>query len=238
MLLECRHVTKRFGQLTAVHNLSFEVQKGEIFGIAGPNGAGKTTLYNLITGVYANDGQILFQDEDISRMGTHQICHRGIVRTFQAPQLFASLSVYQNVKVGAHFGDGHRRNEEKAIRDAIAFVGLESRTHHIASNLNLLDKKLTMIAACLATGPKLLLLDEPIAGLSPSEIRQAITIFKRINRALGLSIIIIEHIMKVLIELSQRLMILENGCNICIGPPVEVTGNKKVIDCYLGENYA
>ena len=220
-ILQVDDVTQRFGELAAVKDLSFELEEGEIFGIAGPNGAGKSTLFNAITGFYRYSGDIYFNNEKISRLSTHQICHKGIARTFQIPHLFPTLPMVQNVRVGAYFG----------------FVGLEGRENVPAEHLNLLDKKLTMVAVALATKPKLLLVDEPTAGLSPTETRDFITLFKKINKELGLTIIIIEHLMKVLTELSQRLMIMENGEKIAIGPPLEVTKDEKVIEIYLGSRF-
>lgn len=239
MILKCNNVTKRFGSLIAVDDLSFEIEEGEIFGIAGPNGSGKTTLFNLITGVYPYTGDIVFDAERISGLSAHKICHMGIARTFQIPQLFLSLPVYENVRAGAHFGAPGRGGDEKqSIEKVIDFVGLSGKENTVAANLKLLDKKRTMIATALATQPKLLLLDEPIAGLSPAEVREAMEMFKRINREMGLTVIIIEHFMKVLTELSKRLMILENGRMICLGAPVEVSKDQKVIECYLGDGYA
>ena len=239
MILQCKNVTKRFGSLAAVDDLSFEVEKGEIFGIAGPNGSGKTTLFNLITGVYPFSGAISFEGGRISGLSSHKICHKGIARTFQIPQLFLSLPVNENIRAGAHFGaPGKQDNEKETVAEVIDFVGLSGRENTVAANLKLLDKKRTMIATALATKPRLLLLDEPIAGLSPAEVKESIAMFKKINGEMGLTVIIIEHFMKVLTELSNRLMVLENGRNICIGLPVEISKNEKVVECYLGDSYA
>jgi branched-chain amino acid transport system ATP-binding protein len=238
MILKCNSVTKQFGKLVAVNDLSFEVGEGEVFGIAGPNGSGKTTTFNLITGVYPFSGEILFQGAKISGLSPHRICHKGIARTFQIPQLFSSLPVRENIRAGAHFGALGSRDGKENMARIIDFVGLGGKEDTVAANLKLLDKKKTMIATALATKPKMLLLDEPIAGLSPTEIRQSVEMFKRINRELGLTIIIIEHFMKVLTELSQRLMILESGRKICIGAPVDVSKDKRVIECYLGDGHA
>jgi len=238
VLLQCKHLTKRFGNLKAVNDLTFEVNRGEIFGIAGPNGAGKTTLYNLISGIYSCKGRIIFEGQDINGLRAHRICKKGIARTFQIPQVFLTLSVRENVRVGAHFGVRHGKNEPRRIEKALAFTGLIDKKDVFGANLNLWDKKMTMIAAALATSPRLLLLDEPIAGLNPKEVRSAVDLIKRINTELGLTVIIIEHFMKVLTELSRRLMIIENGALICLGAPVEVTRDKKVIECYLGDRHA
>lgn len=239
MILKCENVTKRFGSLAAVDSLSFAVEEGEIFGVAGPNGSGKTTVFNLITGIYPYEGEILFNGKNINGLSSYKICHKGIARTFQIPQLFLTLPVYENVRAGAHFGAPDVEQDEKeTIEEVIDFVGLRGEENTVASNLKLLDKKRTMIATALATKPKLLLLDEPIAGLSPAEIRQSIEMFKKINQELGLTVIIIEHFMKVLTELSNRLMILEEGRMICLGKSVEVSRDEKVIECYLGDSHA
>ena len=233
-ILQVNKVSQRFGELAAVKDLSFDVEKGEIFGIAGPNGAGKSTLFNVITGFYRGSGDIIFDGRSIRGLRPHQVCRRGIARTFQIPQLFLTLPVVENVKVGAHFGVAGAHDEKESINEAINFVELKGKENVIAANLNLFDKKRTMLAAALAAKPKLLLLDEPIGGLSPIEVSQTITLFQKINKELGLTILIIEHLMKVLTEVSQRLMILHNGDKICIGPPQEVTKDKRVIEVYLG----
>ena len=233
-ILQVKKLTKRFGELVATNDLSFEVEREEIFGVAGPNGAGKSTLFNLITGFYHGSGDIIFENMNISRLKPYQICHQGIARTFQIPQLFLNLSLFDNVRVGAHFGTQGVKNERDFINEVLSFVGLQGKESIIAANLNLFDKKMTMLAAALATKPKLLLLDEPIGGLSPAEVSQSLTIFKKINKELGVTIIIIEHLMKALVGLSQRLMILHSGEKIRIGPPQEVIQDKRVIEIYLG----
>jgi branched-chain amino acid transport system ATP-binding protein len=234
IILQVNNLTQHFGQLAAVKDLSFEVEKGEIFGIAGPNGAGKTTLFNVLTGFYRGSGDVIFDGRSIMGLRPHQICHRGIARTFQIPELFLTLPIVDNVRVGAHFGGRGGRDERERINEAISFVGLQGKENVIAANLNLFDKKLTLLAGTLATRPKLLLLDEPISGLSPTETREYMTLIRRTQKELGLTIIVIEHLMKVLTEISQRLMILHNGEKICIGPPKEVTKDKRVIEIYLG----
>lgn len=239
MILKVEKLSKSFGQLAAIHNLSFEIDEKEIFGIAGPNGAGKTTLLNVIAGKYRSSGKIFFDNMNIGGLKPHQICKKGIARTFQIPLLFLPLNVFQNVKVGAHFGfENSTQNEEERIDMAIDFVGLKGKENIPAKNLDLFHKRLTMFAAALATGPNLLLLDEPIGGLSPLEIRNFIALIKKTNEELSITIIIIEHIMKVLTEICQRLMILNNGEKICIGSPKEVTRDKKVREVYLGVDRA
>ena len=230
-------IRDRFGELTAVKNLSFEVREGEVFGIAGPNGAGKTTLFNLISGTYNGSGEIIFARQNIHGLRPHQVCRQGIARSFQIPSVFSTMTVYDNVKVGAYFGNGEQE-KRKIIRDILHFVGLTGKENLVANKLCLFDKKLTMLAAALATKPRVLLLDEPIGGLSPTEIRQSVSLFKRINTELKITLIVIEHLMRVLVEISHRLMILHNGERISIAPPDEVVKDKKVIEVYLGEDYA
>lgn len=236
-ILETKEVTKRFGQLAAVKDLSFEVEEKEIFGIAGPNGAGKTTLFNVITGNYPAVGEIYFLGKRIDRLRPFQICLLGIARTFQIPSVFSTLTVYDNIRIGAHFGN-HIRDEKHTIQEVLQFVGLSDKQNTLSKHLSLFDKKLTMVGAALATHPKLLMLDEPIGGLSPWEIKLSIDLFKRINHELGITLIVIEHLMKFLMELSNRMMILYNGQKICVGLPEEVAQDKQVVDVYLGADYA
>lgn len=237
-MLETKNVRKYFGRLPAVNNLSFAVEKGEIFGIAGPNGAGKTTLFNLISGTYSCSGEIIFQGEKINGLKPHRICQKGIARTFQIPLVFSSMTLYENIQTAVHFGSNATGDEKTIVSDILDFVGLKGKESLEAKNLNLFDKKITMLAAALATKPKLLLLDEPVGGLNPAEIAQNISLFKRINRDLGITLVVIEHLMKVLASISQRLMILHSGERICIGSPEEVAKDKKVVEIYLGAGYA
>ena len=237
-ILEVNKISKHFGELAAVNDVSFEVERGEVFGIAGPNGAGKTTLFNIIAGRLRGSGEIMFDGLEINGLRAHQICHRGIARTFQIPILFSTLTAYENVKVGAHFGSKGGKHETKNIEDAINYVGLEGKENAILGNLALYYKKMTMLAAALATKPKLLLLDEPLGGLSIPEVRQSVSLIQKTRDELGITIIIIEHLMKVLVEVSDRLMILHNGKKICIGIPEDVANDKQVIEVYLGKRYA
>ncbi len=235
-ILQVRNLSKAFGAMLAVNNLSFEVPSGEVFGIAGPNGAGKTTVFNLITGFLQGTGEVRFEGIDVTNLKPYQICHRGIARTLQIPQVFSTLDVFNNVRFGAHFGNKHITDGDEAeiIHRALDFVGLQDDKTAIAENLDLFHKKLIMIAAALATQPRLLLLDEPIGGLSPAEIEPLMQLIRKINQELSVTVIIIEHRMKVLKELSHRLMILHYGEEIRIGPPEEVMQDEKVKEVYLG----
>ena len=234
-ILEVSKVTQRFGQLAAVKDLSFKVEKGEIFGIAGPNGAGKTTLFNVISGYYRYSGDIFFDNVNINGLKPHQICHKGIARTFQIPQLFFSLSMVDNVRVGAHFGVRGAKKERENIDQVINLVGLQGKEDIIAANLNLFDKKLAMMGIALATKPELLLVDEPIGGLSLTEAKELMDLIQKLNEELGVTIIIIEHLMKVLTKLCHRLMIMENGGKIALGSPKEVCCDERVVEVYLGK---
>jgi branched-chain amino acid transport system ATP-binding protein len=237
-LLEVKNATKTFGKLIAVNNLSFEVERGEIFGIAGPNGAGKTTLFNIIEGTYPYFGEILFMSQKISGLKPHKVCRRGIARTFQTPLTFPSLTVGENIQIGTHFGNREKGIDRDRMKKIIKIMGLQGKEQVSANRLPLFDKKITMLAAALATNPQLLLLDEPAGGLSPIEINKSIELFKKLNEEFGITIIIIEHLMKVLMEISRRLMIIHNGQKIALGLPDEIAHNNKVIEVYLGEDYA
>jgi len=236
-MLQAIDVTKKFGQLVAVDNLSFTVEKGKVFGIAGPNGAGKSTLYNLITGFFKYEGKIKFDGRNISGIPPHRIAKAGIARTFQIPQTFPSLSVQRSISVGSRFG---ARNglDPAHVDEVIRFVGLEEERFRKTGNINLLSKKKLMIGAALATKPKILMLDEPMAGCNATEIRHLMDLVVNINQTLGITIVIIEHFMKVLTELTETLMIIESGRMIAQGEPEKVVNDPKVIECYLGESDA
>ena len=232
-MLEAFNITKRFGALKAVDDLSFEVPQGQIFGIAGPNGAGKSTVYNLITGFYSYEGRIRFDGRDITGKPPYRIAKAGIARTFQIPQTFPSLSVQQSISVGGRFGAAGGLDSAH-VDEMIRFVDLEKERFQNTALLNLLGKKKLMIGAALATKPKILMLDEPMAGCNPMEIKDLMNLIGRINRDLGITIIIIEHFMKVLTELTENLMIIESGRMICCDEPVKVVNDPRVIESYLG----
>jgi branched-chain amino acid transport system ATP-binding protein len=237
-LLELRKVSKRFGDLVALNEVSLELATGEVFGLAGPNGSGKTTLFNVITGIYECEGEIRFEKHPISKLRPHQICRRGVARTFQNPMVFSSVSTYANIEVGAYFGRRNRDREREKIFEILDFVGLRGKEDVPAGSLALYDRKLTMLGAALATEPRMLLMDEPLAGLSPAEIDQSLKLIRKIHERLGMTIIIIEHHMRELVGVCQRMMVLNYGNTICIGTPAEVTGNPKVIEVYLGKGHA
>lgn len=236
MILETQKVSKAFGRIDALVDVDMTVEKGEIFGVAGPNGAGKSTLFNVISGTYLpSAGRVLFDGKDITKLSAHRICHQGMARTFQVPQTFPTLSVYDNIRVGATFGGHDSLGLEKRIQTNLDFLGLTSFKDTLASNLDLYTTKLVMMAACLATGCVLLMLDEPLAGLSMMEISDFLDLIRKINRDQGTTVLIIEHILDSLIDVSNRMLILHNGEVICVGDPNEVCQNPKVIEVYLGE---
>jgi len=236
-MLKATRVTKKFGQLVAVDNLSFEVQEGQIYGIAGPNGAGKSTVFNLITGFYPYEGRIEFMGRNLSGLPPHRIARAGIARTFQIPQVFPSLSVKKSISVGSRFGS--RNGLDLAhVDEVLRFVGLEDDRERKTARLNLLGKKKLMIGAALATKPKLLMLDEPMAGSNAREIKALMELIRRINRDMGITVIIIEHFMKVLTELTEKLLIIESGAKVCCDAPEVVTCDPRVIACYIGDGHA
>lgn len=242
-LLSCSHVSKYFGALAAVHDLSFELQPGEILGIGGPNGAGKTTLFEIISGLNpASQGQIQFEGRDITRLSPEAICHGGIARTFQLNAGFDRLSVRDNVRVAAYFGRDNRvvpglrmgKQTEGHVDAALEAVGWRGDQRILAGQLPVLDRKLLMLAGALATRPKLLLMDEPVGGLNPQEIELMMDTVRRIA-ASGVTIILIEHVMRFLVQLSQRVMIMHHGEKIYEGLPQGLVNDRTVIDVYLGE---
>ena len=236
-ILKASHLTKKFGELVAVNDLSFEVTRGQIFGIAGPNGAGKSTVYNLITGFYPYEGDITLEGRNISGLAPYRIAGLGISRTFQIPQTFPSLSVESSIGVGSRFGDSGGY-DPAYVEEIIRFVDLHDHRHQLTGRLSLLDKKKLMIGAALATRPKILLLDEPMAGSNATEIKSLMNLIRAINGELGVTIIIIEHFMKVLTELTEKLLIIEAGTEIAFGDPKTVTSDPRVCECYLGDSYA
>ncbi|GAB2176509.1 ABC transporter ATP-binding protein [Dongia sp. agr-C8] len=242
-LLSCVNLSKYFGALAAVHDLSFDLRPGEILGIGGPNGAGKTTLFELISGLNpASEGRILFEGRDITRLAPEAICHAGIARTFQLNASFDKLSVRDNVRVAAYFGRDNRivpglrmgRETESHVDAALDSVGWRGDQQMLAGQLPVLDRKLLMLAGALATRPKLLLMDEPVGGLNPQEIEHMMATVRRIA-ASGVTIILIEHVMRFLVQLSERVMIMHHGEKIYEGPPQGLVQDRTVIDVYLGE---
>ena len=241
MLLELRQVSRSFGGLAAVKAVDFSVEAGEIVGLIGPNGAGKTTLFNLITGAYRpNAGAIRFEGTEISRLPPHARCKLGIARTFQLVRPFPNLTVLDNVAVGSIYGRQpakSRQAAEAAARDVLEMLGMVERARLLARSLTLVDRKRLELARALATQPKLLLLDELLAGLNPSEVVTAMDLVRRIRDA-GVTIVMVEHLVKALFGVSDRVTVLSAGEKICEGTPEQVAQDARVIDAYLGTGQA
>ena len=237
-ILEAKKVTKYFGGMAAVHNVDFGINQGEILGLIGPNGAGKTTLFNLISGALAlTSGETRFKGKKINGLKPNQICNRGIARTFQLIELFGNMTVFENVLMGALFGMSKSPCESDAEKESLAlmeFVGLSRIAGHTAKDLTVGNQKRLEVARALATKPELLLLDEVMAGLSPAEVAVAMKLISKI-RDRGVTIFMIEHVMKAIMSVCDRIMVLHHGVKIAEGTPEQITTSKKVVEIYLGE---
>lgn len=237
-ILEGRGVTKYFGGLAAISNVDFEVEQGEIVGLIGPNGAGKTTLFNLISAAHPlNKGVIRFKGKRISGLKPHQVCRAGVARTFQSVKIFGNIPVLGNVLLGSLFGASTRISSANASReamDSLEFVGLSALRTIPAKDLTLAEQKRLEVARALATKPELLLLDELIAGLNPTETAQAMELVTRI-RDRGITILMIEHVMKAIMSVCDRIMVLHHGEKIAEGVPQEIATNRRVVEVYLGD---
>jgi branched-chain amino acid transport system ATP-binding protein len=235
-MLEARSISKSFRGLRAVRDASFEVPQGAINALIGPNGAGKTTIFNLVAGVYAPDaGTILFEGREIQGLRPDQVCAAGIGRTFQLVKPFAGLSVLDNVIVGALHKERTVAGARAHARSILAKLNLDAKASLPASSLTLPDRKRLEVARALATRPRLLLLDEVMAGLRPTETDQMVQVFRDINRAEGLTILLIEHVMRAVMALAGHIGVLHHGEVIARGAPEEVVRNPAVLECYLGE---
>jgi branched-chain amino acid transport system ATP-binding protein len=235
-LLEVAHISKSFSGLKALENVSFVVPEGSIIGLIGPNGAGKTTCFNVIAGVtHADAGEVRLAGQRIDGWRPDQVCRAGIGRTFQLVKPFAGLSVMENVVVGALNACANVRAAKVRAGDIIEQLGLAAKRRDVAASLTLPERKRLEVARALATGPRLLMLDEVMAGLRPTETDHMVALFRALNANMGLTILLIEHVMRAVMALSSGLIVLNHGQVIAAGPPAEVTRDPAVLECYLGE---
>ncbi|NPA93040.1 MAG: ABC transporter ATP-binding protein [Chloroflexi bacterium] len=237
MILQVQGVTKRFGGLQALTQVTFDLPEGQILGLIGPNGAGKTTLFNVIDGVYTpEEGRVIFQGEDVTGKKPYYLARKGLARTHQIVRPLNELSVRENVMVGACFGhaNANLKQAAQAADEVLEFVGLASKADQLAGSLNVAQKKRLELARAIAAQPKLLLLDEVLAGLNPSEIARMVETVRAI-RDRGITIIMIEHVMSAIMNVSDRILVLDFGKLIAEGTPEEIAQNEKVIHAYLGD---
>jgi branched-chain amino acid transport system ATP-binding protein len=237
MLFEVKGITKYFGGLCVLQDINLSIDKGEIVGLIGPNGAGKTTLFNVITGIYRpNAGLIRFRGKNLTGLKPHQICRRGIARTFQLVRVFPCMTALENVLVGAIYGKvGMKKKPLDEAFECLKILNLNEKRDTVSAHLTYSDRRMVEIARALAAKPVLALLDEPLAGLNPSETSKMTTVIQEIRESKGISILWIEHKMDAVFNICDRIVVLDYGKKIAEGTPGEIATNEKVVEAYLGE---
>ena len=240
-ILECTGVSKKFGEMYAVKDFDFEIYKDEILGLIGPNGAGKSTLFNCISGWYKpEEGNIKYKGVDITGKAMYKICHMGVGRTFQIPLPFLTMTGLENVLVSVLYGKSKSLGMKDARREALRhldFVGLKEKKDMQPHGYTIVDRKRLELARAIATSPELLLLDEVVAGLNPTETLEAMELVKRIRKELGMTVFWVEHVMKAVMGVVDRIVVIHHGVKLSEGSPKTISADKKVIDAYLGERY-
>jgi branched-chain amino acid transport system ATP-binding protein len=238
-LLDVQHVTKDFGGLRANSDISFTMEKGELLGLIGPNGAGKTTLFNCISGLHpVSSGQILFEGKDITELKAHEVARRGLARTFQVYVASGDLNVEENVMVGCFMRTRSRSRAKARAAEILEFLNLQGLSGYLVSELPVAAQKRVTMATALGSDPKLLLLDEVAAGLNPSEIEEILASINHVHYELGITVMLIEHVMELVMKISDRVVVLDSGQKIAEGNPQEIANDPAVIKAYLGERYA
>jgi branched-chain amino acid transport system ATP-binding protein len=236
-ILEVRGVTKHFAGITANEDVSFSVSEGEIVSVIGPNGAGKSTLFGCITGFYnPSAGQILYRGREITGLKADRICRMGIARTFQIVQVIGDMTVLENAMTGAFLKAPRRRDAIRVAEEVLTFTNLLDKRDFLGAALTIADKKRLEVAMALATGPRLLMLDESMAGLTPVELQHNLTLLREVRKR-GITLVIVEHVMEAVMQLSDRVVVLNSGKKLLEGTPREVVVNPQVIQAYLGERY-
>ncbi len=238
MILQSNDLVKSFGGVTAINHLSLSVERGTVFGVIGPNGSGKTTFFNLITGIFRpNFGRVTFNGRDITGLRPHRIAELGIGRTFQIPAPFSKMTVLQNVMVSTFIRASTLKESRRMASEILERVGLHEKADTLVANVTLEDRKRLELARALGTKPSLLLLDEVMAGLNPSEVRGAIELIRSLREG-QLTIIVVEHIMDVILSLCDRIAVLDYGQKIAEDAPDQIVNNREVIRAYLGDRYS